>query len=136
MTGIEGAAVSVAGKGITQASRSASEAVAAAREIRRAEQLALVEAAQHTPGFKQAAEIRGRKVAIKEQWGLAIMRPLAGVLGIAKDYFEADFSSDFGRKIEDVPEEHLQTPKASIAGPAMEGIGYSLDEPELKDLYL
>lgn len=136
MSGLEGVAAAGAAKVGGEILKAGSEAVKNSREVRKATQEALVEAAKDTPGFRQAAEIRGRKTAIREQWGLVIMKPLAGIMGISREYFETDFSKDFGQKIADIPEQNLQTPKASIAGPVMEGLGYSLDEPELKDLYL
>jgi hypothetical protein len=136
MSGLEGVAAAGAAKVGGEIIKAGSDAAKNSRDIRKATQEALVEAAKDTPGFKQAAEIRGRKTAIREQWGLVIMKPLAGIMGISRDYFNTDFSKDFGQKIADIPKENLQTPKASIAGPVMEGLGYSLDEPELKDLYL
>lgn len=75
-------------------------------------------------------------MAVREQMGLALFAPLARMFRIRQDYFEADFAKDFAEKVADVPEENLQAPKPSIAAPAMEGLGYALEEPELKDLYL
>jgi hypothetical protein len=129
MTGLEGAAAGVAGKAIV-------DHVKDKRAERKAEHAALVESMKETPGFKQAADIRGRKVAVREQWGLMLMRPLAGIMGVAREYFESDFAKDFGEVLAGVPEENRQTPKASIAGPAFEGLAYSIDEPKLKQMYL
>ncbi|OII07914.1 hypothetical protein BIU89_07500 [Curtobacterium sp. MCBA15_005] len=98
--------------------------------------MALVEASKDTPGFNRAAEVRGRKLAIREERGLALMKPLARLMGVSREYFETDFGKDFGEKIANIPEGKLQTPRASIAGPVMEGLGYSLDEPQLKEMYL
>ena len=39
-------------------------------------------------------------------------------------------------RVEAIPEEHRVAPKPSIAAPAMQGLAFSLDEPELKKLYL
>jgi hypothetical protein len=136
MSGIEAAAVGVATEAAGEVARAGAAALQSRREVRRAEHKAIIEAASQTEGFKKAAEIRGKKLAVKEQLSLSIMRPLSAVFGISREYFETDFSKDFAVKIADVPEENLQTPKASIAGPVMEGIGYSLDEPELKGMYL
>lgn len=114
----------------------ASDAASSQRERRRIENQALVEAAKETPGFKKAAELRGDRLAVKEQLGLIIMRPLARIMGVSREYFDTNFGQDFAAKIADIPEENLQTPKGIIAGPVMEGLGYSLDEPNLKDMYL
>lgn len=111
-------------------------ALQGAREQKRAEQKALLEAAKETEEFKAAARIKGNKMAVKEALGLIIMKPLAGIMGISSEYFETKFAEDYAAKIADVPEENLQTPKASIAGPAFEGLAYSLGEPALKEMYL
>ncbi|GEB44219.1 hypothetical protein MTE01_01640 [Microbacterium testaceum] len=133
MTGLEAAA----GAAALGAAKSTTElAMRSAREIRKSEQQALLEAAKQTEEFKAAARLKGQKMAIKEAMSLIIMRPLAGIMGISRTYFETEFSSDYAAKIEDVPDEDLQTPKASIAGPVFEGLSYSLDEPVLKQMYL
>ena len=65
--------------------------------------------------------------------------PLAAVnFGIqkAKEYFTQKFSIEFSDVISDIPEEHLIDPKPSIAGPALQGLAFSIDENELKNLYL
>ena len=58
------------------------------------------------------------------------------MLGVSQEYFANDFSQDLAEKLKDVPEENLVSPRPSIAAPAVEGLTYSLDEPDLKDLYL
>lgn len=63
-------------------------------------------------------------------------KPIAKMLGVADDYFKTDFASDMSEKLADVPEEHLTAPKPSLAAPAMQQLGYSLDEPDLKEMYL
>lgn len=132
MTGLEAAA----GAAAVEATKVAKGAFAASREQKRQEQRALLEAAKQTEEFQKAARIKGNKLAVKEAMGLIIMKPLAGIMGISREYFETEFAQDYAEKIEDIPDENLQTPKASIAGPAFEGLAYSLDEPALKDMYL
>jgi hypothetical protein len=65
--------------------------------------------------------------------------PLAAVnfaIDKFRDYFETKFNSDLGEKLKNVPKESIVTPKASIAGPAMQGLAFSFEEPDLKELYL
>lgn len=65
--------------------------------------------------------------------------PLAAVnfaIDKFRDYFETKFNSDLVEKLKNVPKESIVTPKASIAGPAMQGLAFSFEEPDLKDLYL
>ncbi|WP_412160835.1 DUF4393 domain-containing protein [Curtobacterium flaccumfaciens] len=133
MTGLEAAAGAAA---VGVAKNATKGALQAKREQKRDEQKALLEAAKDTEEFKAAARIKGNKIAVKEALGLIIMKPLAGIMGISREYFQTQFAADYAEKIADVPDEHLQTPKASVAGPAFEGLAYSLDEPELKDMYL
>jgi len=132
MTGLEAAA----GAAAVEATKMARGAFAGSRERKREENKALLEAAKQTEEFQKAARIKGNKLAVKEAMGLIIMKPLAGIMGISREYFETEFAEDYAEKIEDIPDENLQTPKASIAGPAFEGLAYSLDEPALKDMYL
>jgi len=133
MTGLEG----VAGAAVLGAATDAAKTAAnSSRAQRQDEQRALLEAAKNTEGFRVAAEIKGKKMAAKEAMGLIIMRPLAAIMGVSRQYFDSDFGADYADKIKDVPDENLQTPKASIAGPVFEGLGYSLDEPALKEMYL
>lgn len=133
MTGIEAVAGAAA---IGVAKNAAKGALQAARDQKREEQKALLEAAKKTDEFKAAARIKGNKMAVKEALGLIIMKPLASVMGISREYFETKFPEEYAERIADVPEENLQTPKASVAGPAFEGLAYSLDEPTLKAMYL
>lgn len=129
MTGAEMAAGAAAGK----------LAIDAAKEIGHQHQAVnaqLLESAASTPGFEAAAATYGTRQAVKQQILLNLYRPLARIMGVSRDYFVTDFGVDLTEKIREVPDENLQTPKASVAGPAMEGLAFSLDEPELKDLYL
>jgi hypothetical protein len=132
MTGLEG----MAGAAAAGAARVGNEIVKSKVSTSRLEQKALVEAATRTPGFELAAEIRGRRLALKEQWGLVILRPVARLMGVSPEYFNTAFAEDFGAAIADIPEDNLQTPKAIVAGPALEGLAYTLDEPDLKEMYL
>lgn len=67
------------------------------------------------------------------------LAPLAAVnFAIKKfyDYFETRFNSDLSEKLKDVPNRSIVAPKASIAGPALQGLAFSFEEPDLKELYL
>jgi hypothetical protein len=58
------------------------------------------------------------------------------MLGVSQAYFEDTFPHEMGAKIADIPDENLITPPASIAVPALQGLSYSFEEPDLKELYL
>lgn len=96
----------------------------------------LTELAKDSPAMKDAAEKYARRVAIKQGILLRLYQPLAKWAGASREYFESDFVSDMSEKIADIPEEHLTSPAPSVAVPAMQGLAYSLEEPDLKEMYL
>jgi hypothetical protein len=98
------------------------------------EQLARM--AAESPAMKAAAESYARRIAIKQGLLLKLYAPLAKWVGASKDYFEGQFAEDMSSKIADIPQESLRSPHPSVAVPAMQGLGYSLDEPSLKYMYL
>ena len=77
-----------------------------------------------------------KRLAVKEQIRLKIWQPLGRLLGVSRDYFEFEFADDMADRLSDVPEEELVTPRGSIAGPAILGLGFSVEEPELRAMYL
>lgn len=65
--------------------------------------------------------------------------PLAAVnfaFDKARIYFQEKFENDFTDKTKNIPEDCFIEPKASIAGPALQGLAFSHEEDELKDMYL
>ncbi|RKE24374.1 uncharacterized protein DUF4393 [Paraburkholderia sp. BL23I1N1] len=68
-----------------------------------------------------------------------VLLPIAAVnFGFekAKRYFESRFAKDLEEKTADIPAEELVEPKASIAGPALQGLAFTHEEPDLKAMYL
>tara|TARA_R110002110_G_scaffold197723_1_gene407854 strand:- start:1 stop:810 length:810 start_codon:yes stop_codon:yes gene_type:complete len=53
-----------------------------------------------------------------------------------RQYFDERFSDDLQDATKTIPEDNLVEPKASIAAPVLEGLGFSHEEQSLKDLYL
>jgi len=96
----------------------------------------LLEGAQDTPAFQAAAEAYARRVAIKQEILLRLFLPLAVLAGVSREYFEHDFPAEMSERIAGTPEEHLTSPRPSVAVPAIQGLSYSLDEPDLKEMYL
>jgi hypothetical protein len=96
----------------------------------------LRETAKDSPAMLAAADAHAKRVAVKQEILLKLFMPLAVMLGISRDYFKSDFSADMAEKIQDVPEDDLVSPKGSVAGPTMQALSYSLDEPDLKEMYL
>jgi hypothetical protein len=54
----------------------------------------------------------------------------------ARAYFEDRFPQDIAERVAQVPNEHIVEPKASIAGPAIQGLAFAHEEPDLKKMYL
>jgi len=67
---------------------------------------------------------------------LKIWQPLGALFGVSRDYFDNDFGNDLSDRMALIPEDDLITPRLSVAGPAVQGIAFTLDEPNLKAMYL
>ncbi|MBH0099923.1 DUF4393 domain-containing protein [Salinibacterium sp. NSLL150] len=65
-----------------------------------------------------------------------VLMPLAVVNARAQDFFETKFPELLAEKLAAVPPENLETPKPSVAGPTLQGLNYSHEEPELRDMYM
>jgi hypothetical protein len=96
----------------------------------------LLRIAQGTPEMTAAARSLAARTAVKERVKLRLYEPFARMLGVSKAYFEDTFPLEMGAKIAGIPDENLITPPASIAVPALQGLSYSFNEGNLKDLYL
>lgn len=96
----------------------------------------LLEISKESPAMKSAAEKYARRVAVKQAILLRLYEPLARLLGVAREYFDDDFAREMAEKTAHIPEERLVSPPPSVALPAMQGLSYSLDEPDLKEMYL
>lgn len=130
MTGeILGAAGALTGKVIADTVKDIRKADVAVRQE-------LVSEAKQTPAFKQAANTRAKRIAVKEALFLQLFRPIRGLIGLSAEYFENNFDDDMRVHIGAIPEEHRVAPKPIVAAPAMQGLAFSLNEPDLKDLYL
>lgn len=92
--------------------------------------------AEDTPEMALAATQYAKRIAVKQTVLLKLYRPLGRLFGLSRDYFESDFLEDMAEKTADIPEEDMVTPKASVAGPAVLGLTFTLDEPDLKEMYL
>jgi hypothetical protein len=96
----------------------------------------MLDLADASPAMGKAAEAFARRQEVWQRVRLRILRPLAKFAGLSTDYFSLEFEQDLQSRLEGIPEEHIRTPPASVAVPAMFGLSYSLDDETLKDLYL
>jgi len=68
-----------------------------------------------------------------------VLLPIAAVnfaFDKAREYFSNKFASDLAEKVASVPPDQITEPKASIAGPALQGLAFAHEEPDLKEMYL
>ena len=98
-----------------------------------------MEIAENTPELREA----GRNIARAAQTVTALVNncllPIAAVnygFERGRRYFQDRFHEDFARKVESIPPENLQEPKASIASQILQGLTFAHEEVELKELYL
>lgn len=96
----------------------------------------LLSAAKDSPYMADGASNYAKRIAIKQAILTKMYLPIARLFGVANQYFEDGFGRDMAEKLQDVPDEHVVSPKPSVAAPAMQQLGFSLDEPDLKEMYL
>ncbi|RAO16235.1 hypothetical protein MED15_03754 [Micromonospora noduli] len=96
----------------------------------------LLVAAQGTPEFQAAARTAAARIAVKERIKLRLYQPFARMIGVSKAYFEDVFPDEMAARTAHIPDEHMVTPPASVAVPAMQGLSYSFEEADLRELYL
>ncbi|MBD8057850.1 DUF4393 domain-containing protein [Cellulomonas sp. JH27-2] len=129
MTGSEIAAAAAVGKAAAAASKKALDEDPSEKAMLR-------EIGRETPAAKRAAEAHMERVAIRQELRLKLWTPLVKILGIRSDYFTDQFPQEISDRVEHIPDEALVSPRPSLVLPAMQGLAYSLDEPELKEMYL
>lgn len=96
----------------------------------------LVDRAEKSGDLDTAAGVRAHRETVKQLIRLKMWQPIGRMVGISRDYFEYQLEDNIAKKLADVPEEDIITPKGSVAGPALTGVGMTVDEPELHDMYL
>jgi hypothetical protein len=96
----------------------------------------LRELAKADPAMAKAAEAHAKRIAVKQAFLLKLFQPLGSLVGISKAYFQTDFAVDLASRLDGVPDDQLVSPSPSVAVPTMQALGYSLDEPDLKEMYL
>ncbi|WP_180987057.1 DUF4393 domain-containing protein [Rhodococcus sp. ENV425] len=95
----------------------------------------LLDVAKDNGDLARAAKVRARRAEMLEVVKYRLVQPL-GWLFRASSYFEDQFEEDMATRLDDVPPEEVTTPPTSIAAPIVQGISHTIDEPELRNLYL
>ncbi|WP_439902864.1 DUF4393 domain-containing protein [Microbacterium azadirachtae] len=107
------------------------EAVSAAAEI--------IKIAKDNPDAAKAGQTAAKSLDVLSSSLYHLLSPLR-VLNFAaarvEEYFEKRFGQELAEKLASVPNEDIVIPKSSIAGPALQGIADTIDEPELRRMYI
>lgn len=99
----------------------------------------IIEVTKDSPEAKQAASNLGKTAVTITSALNNCLLPIAAVnYGIekAKIYFQERFANDLAEKTASIAEENLIEPKSSIAAPILQGIAFTHEEPNLKEMYL
>lgn len=100
---------------------------------------ALLKVAGENPNAKEAGGELGKTVLTLTKLVNNALLPLAAV-NFAFDrfrvYFSETFQKDITEKTASIPSDQIIEPKASIAGPALQGLAFSHEEANLKNMYL
>jgi len=100
---------------------------------------AIIKAAGNDPNARAAGGELGKAALTMTRAINVSLLPLAAVnFGYvkARKYFEERFQADLQGRAKNIPAENIVEPKPSIAGPALQGLAFSHDEPDLKEMYL
>jgi hypothetical protein len=99
----------------------------------------LIKAAGDNPQVKEAGQELGKTALTLTKTINNALLPLAAVnfaFEKARKYFAEQFQSDIAEKASKIPPDNIVEPKASIAGPALQGLAFSHEEKNLKEMYL
>lgn len=99
----------------------------------------IIKAAGANPNVKEAGGNLGQTALTITKTINNVMLPLAAVnfaFDKARTYFAERFPQELSAKASAIPAEQLVEPKASIAGPALQGLAFTHEETNLKEMYL
>lgn len=99
----------------------------------------IIKAAGDDPNVKEAAGNLGKTAVTLTKTINNSLLPLAAVnfaFEKARTYFSGKFQEDMSIKAESIPAENLIEPKASVAGPTLQGLAFTHEEANLKEMFL
>lgn len=99
----------------------------------------VIKAAGDNPHVKEAASNLGQTAVTLTKTINNVLVPLAAInfaFDKARAYFSGKFQQEIAEKAQAIPPEHVVEPKASIAGPTLQGLAFTHEEPNLKEMYL
>ena len=99
----------------------------------------IIKAAGDNPNVKAAASNLGQTALTLTKTINNALLPLAAInfaFERARVYFSGKFQQELLERAAQIPEEMIVDPKPSIAGPVMQSLAFTHDEPDLKEMYL
>lgn len=99
----------------------------------------IIKAAGDNPKVKESGQNLGQTALTITKAINNVLLPIAAVnfaFDKARIYFSERFQQDISQKTSAIPPEQIIEPKASIAGPALQGLAFTHEEANLKDMYL
>jgi hypothetical protein len=99
----------------------------------------VLKAAGDDPNLKQAGKQLASAALTVSKAVNNVLFPLAAMnygFEKARTYFEERFRDEFAEHAGAIPPEQVVMPKPSIAGPALQGLAFTHEEPDLKNMYL
>src|SRR5512139_3868627 len=87
----------------------------------------IMKAAGDNPKVKEAGNNLGKTAVTLTQALNNVLLPVAAVnfaIDKARNYFTEDFQKDLAEKTSAIPPEQMVEPKASLAGPALQGLAF------------
>jgi hypothetical protein len=99
----------------------------------------VISAAAANPNVKAAAGELGQSALTISKAVNTLLLPVAAVnfaFEKARRYFAAEFAADMQAKAASIPADKVIEPKASVVGPALQGLAFAHEEPDLKQMYL
>ena len=99
----------------------------------------IIKAAGDNPEVKEAGKNLGKTALTVAKIINNALLPIAAVnfaFDKARIYFAGKFQQELSQKTSTIPPELIVEPKASIAGPVLQGLAFTHEEVNLKDMYL
>jgi hypothetical protein len=99
----------------------------------------VIKVAGDNPQVREAASNLGQTAVTLTKTINNVLVPLAAInfaFDKARVYFSGIFQQEIAAKAETIPPEHIIEPKASIAGPTLQGLAFTHEEQNLKEMYL
>ena len=99
----------------------------------------IVKMASDSPEMRQAGQTFAKTSLTIAKAVDNILLPIAAVnfaFDKARAYFQSQFKHDLEAATEPIPKDELVEPKASVAAPALQGLAFSHEEPDLKSMYI